>query len=288
MIVVLYNAAMPCSGFLSYLINECKDDVISCSENDLVRDVQVEDVGYSQNQCTWHCKGVKINFSDVSGVYNYFNGVPLSALEHYASEDRDFIQAEWRAYLTFRLNNIANCINKPSKIISAGTIYQLPFIFHLASKAGFLLPKYIFSGLKNELELASKQYKLSLWCTKITVRIKDIENMETSEDCRIGCIEAVEGKWVIIHIVEDHVISWIAQSDNKYERCDLPAELQSKLFKLRKLLGLRVVEVHMKVTDNGRYYFQHFSHLISHDFVKLERVEESYHHIRNLLCPSGK
>ena len=255
MILVLYNNKMINKDFIDYLLSIEKEvTVLSFLQ---VKECIIKDS--IQGSTVWCYKTKTIDFNNLTGIYNEISYLSLEDFKDYISSDREYVCAEWTAYLMFVMQKYhVKVFNPFNHYILSGDIFNLPFIYKMCSTKGLATPKITLSMDKVELErlLQSGSYiPLSNLAEKFSFQKHDILSADS-----VGLIEYCTGTPIIVHVLNDTVFACEVIEDKKSQYA-LPLEIKEICIQITLELGFKLAEFIFKKDKESNLILYRFSHM---------------------------
>lgn len=282
MYVILHNNDVATNEFVSFLdANSKKKPYVAITLQELINDVKIVDKLYDRkNTCNWNLRGETINYDKVSGFLNRIKWVDISLFDDYVEEDRAYVQSEWWAYLVYRVNNTKNAMNPYTGEMLSAQFFQFPFQFQACYNAGFVTPKFQVSNEKALLQQFAEQHDFisrdTLYDNFDFRRSKEVTSTTNA------MIEFVPGSTLIVHTVNHQIFATEIGRHGK-QAYQLPPEVCEKVIKLVDQLGVKSVELMLKVSPADEYVAHYISAFPSYDYCNEANKETLYAELHKAL-----
>ncbi len=248
MILILCDGDINSTSFMKYL-DERSISYTLITPLKIINEIAIVDNLTSDGSvCIWQYQDLKINFNDVTGLYNSLHYIDIKYFSDFVVEDRAYVQNEWWAYLVYRINDFQNSINPITREVMSGVLYQYPFVYTTAYNNGFKIPKYYISHSIEEIRVLANQ--LQRYITKNTIYFdNNFKESNSINNDTIGLIEYIDGNVIFVHVVDNKIWTTIYRDGGTYPY-KISESQETKCFELIQRLKLRVAELVFKQDAN--------------------------------------
>jgi len=242
MILILYNQFDKSSlSFINYLQEHGYKNYISLETRELLNNTTIQD-DFKQS-CIWEVSNQKINFVDITGIYNRIFELNTQYFDEYKEEDRGYVAKEWWCYLIYMLNINKNCINPITPEFFSGKLLQFPYLLRKAKEVGLNTPEFYLSTDYNFLKEKffsnnNKKYTVVNSLSSVT----HFKKSNSIEYHNIGLIEFIKGSLLFVHVIGDNVFCTRQVQNIKTETLVEQSELD-KYIHLIKNLNLKIGQI---------------------------------------------
>ena len=242
-------------SFIQYLkINKVAHWAISMQN--LINNVQIKsELKNLRRETYWIYQKKKINFNQLTGIYNATYYPEQDYFLDFKQEDIDYARSEWHAYMLYLLANHPNCLNPISHEQFVGTHLSLLRLYKLSPKYGFSVPEHAVMYTDDQMEI----YKLMNQGYIFKTTTYDYVNY-TNKDVLspLLAIKTHKGAEIICHMIDDYIIAKIRYADGDYPY-ELNEDIKASCFNLARACHLRVAEILLLQTPNNDHYLYHVS-----------------------------
>jgi hypothetical protein len=259
MILILHNNEPSTISFIKYLTDRNRKH-ISLSIEEIIKHIFIYDKIFPNKKNSkriWYYKDLEIDFKNIRGIYNRINQLDIRLFDDFVLEDRFYVLNEWWAYLLYIINNTDNVLNKITKEMASGQIYQFPYIFHQAKNFKFKTPHYFLSNSIDKLRSRAKHMKIFI-TRKSLYDNRDFRAANVLNDDDIGIMEYVEGSYIFIHIIDD--LAYCSKWENGIvSSLEIDNRTINQSILLVKNLKLTIAEIILKKTAKCQFIFYNLS-----------------------------